>query len=296
MRAHVDDRELVLAMGGELPPRRRSRVAAHLESCAACQARADQFRSAVSLLAAAPRAQRTPAEHAHARLRLEVSLNAAAAEPRVPAWSGLFAAVRLASPLTAAGVAAMAVAVGAAALVAMRAPAPPAATQVLWGALPDSSLTPGAVSSITAAELCNGVRPSRLVTEDVRVHVVRAYGMEGVAARAYELDALVTPELGGSTDAANLWPQRYHSPVWNAKVKDELERLLPELVCDGQITLAQAQHDIASDWIAAYRRYFKTDLPLQAHLESPDEEDAELVFVPHHRAPVQLASFQLASR
>src|SRR5688572_23245351 len=31
MRAHVDDRELVLAMGGELPPRRRSRVAAHLE-------------------------------------------------------------------------------------------------------------------------------------------------------------------------------------------------------------------------------------------------------------------------
>ena len=103
--------------------------------------------------------------------------------------------------------------------------------------------------------------------------------MEGVPESAYELDALITPELGGSTDAANLWPQRYHSPVWNARVKDELERLLPEMVCDGRVTLAEAQRAIASDWIAAYKHYFKTDAPLQAHRGPEMDEEPELLFV-----------------
>jgi hypothetical protein len=38
--------------------------------------------------------------------------------------------------------------------------------------------------------------------------------------------------------------------------------LLPQLVCDGQLDLATAQADIAADWIAAYKKYFKTDIPL----------------------------------
>jgi hypothetical protein len=147
------------------------------------------------------------------------------------------------------------------------------------GALPESAVTPGAVSQLTAAELCNGVRPSRWVTESVRQQVLRSYGMERVPAAAYELDALITPELGGSTDPANLWPQRYHSPVWNARVKDELEHLLPEMVCAGQISLAQAQREIASDWIAAYRRYFNTHTPLRAHLTGSEGDADELLFV-----------------
>ena len=146
--------------------------------------------------------------------------------------------------------------------------------------LPIATLTPGAVSSLTAMELCAGARPSRLVTAESREQVLRDYGMEKVSTRTYELDALITPELGGTTAPENLWPQRYASPVWNARVKDELEQLLPRLVCANQVELAQAQREIASDWVAAYKRYFKTDVPLQAHVGAPLADDDDLEFAP----------------
>jgi hypothetical protein len=47
-------------------------------------------------------------------------------------------------------------------------------------------------------------------------------------------------------------------------VKDELERLLPSLVCDGRIDLRTAQRDISADWIGAYKKYFRTDRPVQS--------------------------------
>jgi hypothetical protein len=34
------------------------------------------------------------------------------------------------------------------------------------------------------------------------------------------------------------------------------------LVCSGKLDLPTAQHEIATDWIAAYRKYFSTDEPL----------------------------------
>ena len=98
----------------------------------------------------------------------------------------------------------------------------------------------------------------------VRQEVLRNYGMEHVPEHEYELDYLVTPALGGTADPRNLWPERYASPLWNARVKDELEGLLPQLVCEGKVELATAQRDIARDWIAAYKKYFRTDRPIKA--------------------------------
>lgn len=89
--------------------------------------------------------------------------------------------------------------------------------------------------------------------------------MERVPTDEYELDYLITPELGGAPTLQNLLPQRYASRPWNAHVKDQLERLLPRLVCDGAISLQTAQGEIAVDWIAAYRKYLRTDVPLQTH-------------------------------
>jgi hypothetical protein len=105
---------------------------------------------------------------------------------------------------------------------------------------------------------------------------VRDYGMEQVPARDYELDYLITPELGGADDRRNLWPERYSSDEWNARVKDELERLLPRLVCAGTLPLEAAQRDLAIDWVAAYKKYFNTDRPLHAYLpQSVAETDAD---------------------
>jgi hypothetical protein len=130
-------------------------------------------------------------------------------------------------------------------------------------ALPVPVLTPGAVDPVTAEELCSGApRPAPQVPIAVRQQVLRAYRAETVPADAYELDYLITPELGGAGDPRNLWPQLYASAVWNAYVKDELEDLLPRLVCSGAVALADAQRDIARNWIAAYKKYFQTDRPL----------------------------------
>jgi hypothetical protein len=41
-----------------------------------------------------------------------------------------------------------------------------------------------------------------------------------------------------------------------------LEDHLRNLVCDGQLDLATAQREIATNWIEAYKKYFHTDRPL----------------------------------
>ena len=112
----------------------------------------------------------------------------------------------------------------------------------------------------------------------MREQVLNAYGMKHVPADQYELDYLITPELGGATDARNLWPQAYASPIWNARVKDELERLLPQLVCSQRLDLQTAQRDMAADWIAAYKKYFNTDQPLRAHRGPAGDDDDDEVY------------------
>jgi hypothetical protein len=62
-------------------------------------------------------------------------------------------------------------------------------------------------------------------------------------------------KLGGSSDIKNLWPQPYAGTIWNAHVKGKLENRLHAMVCRGVISLQDAQHDIAIDWVAAYRKY-----------------------------------------
>jgi hypothetical protein len=48
-------------------------------------------------------------------------------------------------------------------------------------------------------------------------------------------------------------------------VKDELEERLHQMVCSGDLDLPTAQREIASDWIAAYKKYFHMDAPLPSH-------------------------------
>lgn len=48
-------------------------------------------------------------------------------------------------------------------------------------------------------------------------------------------------------------------------MKDALEDRLHALVCaaDPTMTIEQAQHGISTDWIATYKKVFKTDAPLK---------------------------------
>jgi len=90
--------------------------------------------------------------------------------------------------------------------------------------------------------------------------VFHEYGIDDAQPRGYEVDHLITPELGGTDDIRNLWPEPYSSE-WNARVKDQLEDHLRELVCQGKLDVGTAQRDIATNWISAYKKYFQTDKP-----------------------------------
>lgn len=131
--------------------------------------------------------------------------------------------------------------------------------------LPDSRLTPGAASPLTAEQVCVVERETE-IPESMARRVFAQYQIDRPAPRAYEVDYLISPALGGADDIRNLWPQPYRGSEWTANVKDALEDHLRALVCSGKLRLADAQHDIATDWVAAYRKHFKTAQPLPTHI------------------------------
>jgi hypothetical protein len=94
----------------------------------------------------------------------------------------------------------------------------------------------------------------RNVSEATKNQVYAEYGIASHASGQYEVDHLISLELGGSNSIKNLWPEPYVGDL-NAHVKDKLENKLHALVCDGQLDLATAQQEIATDWIAAYIKY-----------------------------------------
>ncbi len=130
--------------------------------------------------------------------------------------------------------------------------------------LPDPRMTPGATLPVTRDDICvpGYTKKVRNVPVDVKRQVYAEYGIASHKPGEYEVDHLISLELGGSNSIKNLWPQSYLTQPWNAHVKDALENELHAEVCSGKIDLATAQHDIATDWIAAYKNYFHTNGPL----------------------------------
>jgi hypothetical protein len=126
--------------------------------------------------------------------------------------------------------------------------------------LPDPRLTPGNCFPVTAPEIAvRGYAQSvRDVPEAVKRQVYAEYGITHHAPGEYEVDHLISLELGGSNDMANLWPEKYDLDVngenLGAHTKDKLENRLHFLVVSGALDLKVAQRMIARDWVAAYRR------------------------------------------
>ena len=120
---------------------------------------------------------------------------------------------------------------------------------------PDPRCTPGALNpavtqptigqTICVPGWSETVRPPESVTETEKAQSMAAYG-DGGSMHDYEYDHFIPLELGGAVnDPRNLWPEPGASP----NPKDSVEDTLRHEVCNGQLTLAHAQHAIASDWI-----------------------------------------------
>lgn len=126
--------------------------------------------------------------------------------------------------------------------------------------LNDMKATPGAVDpSLTKAKLCDAsfhTGTVRNVTESTKKKVCAEYAQKGCPSHDFEIDHLISIELGGSNDAKNLWPQPVDAAgVIGFHTKDKLENQLHRMVCSGKIALPAAQQCIAQDWYGCAEKY-----------------------------------------
>jgi hypothetical protein len=118
--------------------------------------------------------------------------------------------------------------------------------QALALSLPDPALTPGSTITVPIPVLC---RPGyskvvRHTTNATKRRVCAAYHAAFCPGPAWELDHLVSLEIGGADAEINLWPQ----PIDEARKKDVVENRLKREVCSGKTKLADAQKRIRQWW------------------------------------------------
>jgi hypothetical protein len=266
---HISDEELVRSADGELSPQRAREVGSHLEACWDCRARMEEIQAAITGFVRAHHAEFDPQlpPVAGPRALLRARLAELDSKLRTHWWQPAF---QFGYPVPAVAIVCLvAMAIGSLGF-GYYSGRNLTFTSVLLDSqtAPNRSLTPGATRPVTITEICSA--PHEEVVEDVAVPlrqmVLHEYGISNARPEDYEIDYLIAPRLGGTEDIRNLWPEPYRTRVWNAHVKDALEERLHEMVCSGKLDLSTAQHDIATDWIAAYKKYFHTNKPLPRSL------------------------------
>lgn len=123
--------------------------------------------------------------------------------------------------------------------------------------VPNPAKTPGDVLTTDKDTICakGYTKTVRDVPQKLKDQIYSSYGVTDRKPGEYEIDHLISLELGGSNSARNLWPESYETQPLNAHTKDKLENRMHKLICDGKLDIRQAQEEIAKDWIGAYAKY-----------------------------------------
>ena len=279
---HVSDQELLLMEDGELPLGRSTEIRSHLEACWSCRTRVKEIEDTIVDFVHVHHTefdlQLPPIAGPRALLKARLA-NATPVAQKATWFGGLLPLFPRRAVIYALAI--TIVAFGLLVAVYQRTSSPqPEFVAVKAQATPNRELTPGSTRPVTLKEICSaGHRDmNRLVSPAVQQEVFKKYGISGVIKSDYEVDYLITPELGGADDVQNLWPEPYSSTDWGAHVKDALEDRLHQMVCEGTIDLATAQREMAGDWISAYKKYFHTDKPIFMDSANPPEKpESEVV-------------------
>jgi hypothetical protein len=115
------------------------------------------------------------------------------------------------------------------------------------------------------------VRPPESYTEQIKrlearsggtvsyggvTYEVHGFNLADPTLGRYELDHLIPLELSGApADPHNLWMEPYEAPKGDAapgtgsETKDKVENAAREAVCAGRLALADAQREMATDWL-----------------------------------------------
>jgi hypothetical protein len=138
---------------------------------------------------------------------------------------------------------------------------------------PDSIRTPGVVDPDITQDniqenICNSgwstksIRPRASYTSRLKLEQIQQYGYSDTDPADYEEDHLIPLEIGGNpSDPKNLWPEPYYPsiPDGGARAKDQVENYLHKQVCAGNLTLEEAQKEVAADWYRIYVTFVRRD-------------------------------------
>ena len=124
--------------------------------------------------------------------------------------------------------------------------------------MPNQTLTPGAVASISPARVCVAgyAEASRNVSRATLKKVYEKYGIvKANCKNGCKVDHLVPLAIGGSNKITNLWPHEYGSE-WTPYEKTRLEVRLRKEVCSGAMPILAAQDCIRTDWTKCYQHFY----------------------------------------
>lgn len=99
------------------------------------------------------------------------------------------------------------------------------------------------------------VRPPVRVTNLIKKRLLKANGLSPSAARRFELDHWMPLALGGDPGAIDRTDNLVLQTWPEAKRKDKVEYKAYRCVCDGKVSLAEAQHDMYENWHHALIKY-----------------------------------------
>jgi len=258
---HLSDEEILQFIDNELEPNHSERLREHMATCPKCRERQASIERTLNTLNEFYTSEQVELSSMAAQSHRLLHEKLIELRRSHSFWLGYRADLHLRLPIAAAIVLAL---IGFSFYGGIKIwKAEPSILSSHEGAIvPNPSLTPGAIRLVTLKDICSATDGDLdpTVSPSMERAVLQEYGVpSGAAARNYQIDYLVNPQLGGTNDIKNLWPEPYSNAKWNAHAKDELEQHLQQMVCDRAVDLAVAQREIATDWIAAYKKYLGRD-------------------------------------
>jgi hypothetical protein len=256
---HLTREELLLFMDGEMGDKVTMQAGVHLARCRECSIALERIEGALKKVDAVYRAEELQVnEGEEQRSLLQTRLRQEAKDHSLRWWQS-----PLLQPMTYAAAALLLIILGVG-LVQRHAMEQ---SDYAGGKLvPNPKLTPGATRQVAYEEICPAQDDDKdpAVSISMQQTVFKEYGVRRIArTREFQVDYLINPQLGGTGEIRNLWPQPYGVTLWNAHAKDDLEDRLHQMVCNREIDISEAQHELATNWIGAYKKYFHTQTPLR---------------------------------
>lgn len=121
---------------------------------------------------------------------------------------------------------------------------------------PNSDLTPGSVVTTNTNDVCGlpDHGDPHPISPQLSAQVYSEYGYTTTSEQhKHLLNYLVPLDLGGGTGADNIWAAALRGTGFYEVV--ETDHVMRDLVCRRALPLTEAQHDLETDWYAAWLRY-----------------------------------------